>query len=179
MRRHVTAAFVAVLAVSVTFASPAGAGSRPTRTEVRGGWFNEAGFVPLSATATSDPDVYKMDFTGGSIWDGSFDGHTVIRGTALMNVTTGAVSGSYTEVFYGTYEPDGRTGSVTTKGRFVSDENSTFKARARIVGGSCGFTGSRGTIAYDGLSVHGGYVGTWIHPAGEPSAEPCAPPAPA
>jgi hypothetical protein len=97
----------------------------------------------------------------------------VIQGVALLHVSSGVLSGTYTETFYGTYVKDQRTGTLTTKGRFGTTEQQTFFARARIVGGTCGFAGSGGWMSYDGASVHGGYVGSWRHPAPAPSSGPC------
>ncbi|MDP9183149.1 MAG: DUF3224 domain-containing protein [Actinomycetota bacterium] len=164
-----------VLALAATITAPAVQAAQRETTQVRGGWVNDISFIPTSATPTSDPEVFKVDFTGGSLWDGDFTGRTVVHGTALMNITTGALTGTYTETFYGTYVPDGRTGSFTTRGTATSTEHLTFFARARIVSGTCGFAGSTGQLAYDGLSVHGGYVGRWAHPRTPPSSEPCLP----
>jgi hypothetical protein len=163
---------LAVLLALLTGLAPA-ATARSTATDVRGGYVNELGFVPTSVAPTADPDVYRLSFTGGSIWDGDFVGHTVIQGVALMHVSTGVVGGSYTETFYGTFVPDHRTGSLTTRGHFTTTEQQTFLARARIVGGTCGFNGSSGSMRYDGASVHGGYVGSWRHPAATPPSTPC------
>ena len=169
-----------------TVIAGAGAWAKPkpatTTTEVRGGWVNEAGFVPTELAPTSDPDVYTATFSGGSVWNGDFTGHTAIHGVAAMNVMTGDMEGDYTETFYGTYYPDAqsapRYGSLTTKGHFHVTSNLEFITRAKIVSGTCGFAGSSGTMAYDGFSTNGGYVGSWTRPSGAASLDPTCTPAP-
>lgn len=147
-----------------------------TATTVRGGFINEAGFIPAGEpTPGPDPGSFVIPFTGGSTWNGSFTGHTVINGVATL-YSNGALEGTFTETFYGVYEPDRRTGSLTHSGTFSSDEHSLFTARSRIVGGTCGFLDSSGSLAFDGASTNGGYIGTWRQPKGFTAPpEPCTP----
>jgi hypothetical protein len=165
---------VAVLAFGTAPQAQAERPQRTSATVVRGGYVNDAGFVPAGLPSPGRvPGSYVVPFTGGSTWNGSFTGHTVISGTATL-YETGAVEGTFTETFYGVYVPDQRYGSLTHTGRFSSDEHSLFWARSRIVGGTCGFASSSGTFAFDGASTNGGYVGRWRQPAGfAPPAGPC------
>ncbi|MBK5305124.1 MAG: hypothetical protein JJD92_00395 [Frankiaceae bacterium] len=173
----------AALGISVIDGSGAWAKPKPatTTSEVRGGWVNEAGFVPSDVKETSDPNVFTVTFTGGSIWNGAFTGHTVVHGVATI-ATSGAMDGDYTEIFYGTYYPDlesaPRIGSLTTKGHVHVTSDLEFTARAKIVSGTCGFAGSTGSMSYDGMAVNGGYVGRWTRPAGAAAVDPTCAPAP-
>ena len=150
-------------------------GKPTTSTVVRGGYLNEAGFVPYHPpTPGPVPGSYVIDFRGGSTWNGSFTGHTIIEGTATL-YANGALTGTFTETFYGVYVPDQRYGSLVHTGTFSSDEHSIFWVRSRITGGSCGFASSTGTFAFDGASTNGGYIGDWRQPKGFVPPSPCFP----
>jgi len=168
------------------WADPGKSGKQPT-TAVWEGWVQDAGGV-VSATPTSDPDVYTVTYAGGSIYECDFTGHTMFRAEgATLNVKTGGSSADYTETFYGTCTAGLRStpavGLLTFKGHFEVTQDLTFLATADIVGGTCGFTSSSGSLAYNGFMANvgnGGYVGSWTQPAGaapEPR-ELCTPAAP-
>lgn len=169
---------VVAMCLSAAFATPSLAAPKSVSTFVNGGWVNETGIVFTGLTPTADPTVYSFTFSGGSIWDGDFTGHTVVQGAGFVNVLTGAFRGTYTETLYGTYLPDHRTGSLTTVGSVSTTPTLGFTAVARIVSGTCGFAGSKGRMRYDGTIVHGGYVGSWVHPRTTPAADPSCTPAP-
>jgi hypothetical protein len=168
MRVLVAAALVAGVATgSIAWAKPKPA---TATSEVRGGWANEAGAVISDLKPTGDPNVFAVTFTGGSVYDGGFTGHTVVHGDGTI-ATSGEMDADYAETFYGTYSPDlesaPRTGSFTMKGHLHITSDLQFTARAKIVSGTCGFAGSTGSMAYSGMAVNGGYVGSWSRPAPE------------
>ena len=146
-------------------------------TKVVGSWVNEAGCVPIGLAPTNDAQTFDITCSGGSIWTGDFTGHTVVHLEGTV-ATSGAMSGTYTETFYGTYVPDQRIGSLTTQGTVTVGTAGEFSARAAIVSGTCGFAGSSGSMAYDGFALYGGSVGSWTHPAGPAPSGPCTPAAP-
>lgn len=167
-------ALVAATAVASLVCGGVATGKSKPRTvtsTVVGGWFNDAACVPTGGAPTADPDIYTFVCEGTSTWDGHFTGKTVIHAKGTTNVKTGVTRGAYSETFYGTYVPDLRTGTLTSTGSFVlADLN--FVARGEITGGTCGFAGSRGVLAFDGHLAHGGYTGRWTRPASA-AAAPC------
>ena len=158
-------------------AIPAATGTADKKTPataVRGGWVNDLSCVPRGLSATDDPAAFGIECSGSSLWDGDFLGRTILHlhGTIALS---GRMEGTYDEVLFGTYAGDHSHGALHTHGYFVVDENAAFLARATIVNGTCDWAGSTGTMAYDGFSTNGGYVGEWVRPSTTPADPACNP----
>ena len=168
-RAGVLLCLVAIVAMA---AHPVEAKAKDKRVEVRGGYVNHVACVPLGP-----PDIdglVRQECQGHSTWDGDFTGYSVARIDATIDPLTGRMSGTYEETFVGRYVRDGSFGSLHTRGSVWVDENQAFVARAEIVGGTCSWSAARGSMAFDGHGLNGGYVGSWSGPASAP-AEPCNP----
>jgi hypothetical protein len=153
-----------------------GGGSKTERRHppvwVRGGYVND--LQGCSPAPGPSPYLLTLECWGGSVWDGGWSGHTIIHLIATVDMA-GRFAGTYQEWFTGTYLGDNSYGGIHTRGHFSIDENNQFIAQAKIVGGSCGFAGSSGSVAYDGNSVHGGFVGEWFRPPTKPGPATCVP----
>jgi hypothetical protein len=76
------------------------------------------------------------------------------------------VSGTIDEWLYGMSWADGSIGGLHFTGSYsISSTDGGFAATATIVGGTCDFAGSSGTLSFTGYTANGGYSGTWILPA--------------
>lgn len=135
-------------------------------TTVRGGWVNDTACPFGQLGPTSDPTTFAIDCRGASsIFTGGFTGHTLTHITGTIDVH-GNVKGSFDEWFYGRYMGDGTQGELHYQGTVNIDGGTgEFFAEARIVDGTCGFVGSKGSFAFDGNPLIGGYTAKWIRPA--------------
>lgn len=149
-----------------------------TTVTVRGGYINDAvgPCNPVTAkTGPGTPPSYAtVSCLGGSLYNGALSGHTVINLKATF-YTNGNATGTFDEWFYGTYTADRTVGGIHWKGSFsINGATGAFQASAAIVGGTCDFAGSSGSMSYTGHEVNGGYVGTWTRPS-TTSRMPCNP----
>jgi hypothetical protein len=140
----------------------------------RGGYVNDLPCIPLGAGTGADGSV-DLVCSGGSIWDGDFLGRTVIYMRQTID-SASHVTGTYEEFFVGTYAGDQSRGGIHTKGYFVVDEKNSFYARAEIVGATCDWAGSSGSMVADGFVVNGGYVVTWNRPPASAASDPACNP---
>jgi hypothetical protein len=142
----------------------------PPPITIRGGYINDLNCVPTGVSPTDDDQVYNVECTASSMWNGDLTGREVVhfKGTAD---TSARVTGTYEGVFVGTYAGDHSHGGLHTTGYFEVDENSQFFARATFTG-TCDWAGSEGSFNADGFSINGGWVAQWKRPAVPPVADP-------
>lgn len=141
-----------------------------TTITVRGGWFTDAAASYCNPTATTmdpgfPPSYVVLHCITGQAVDGSFMGHSVATTITKVNSNTGA-TGTFDEWIYGMYWGDGSVGGLHVRGTFtISSVDGGFSSTGTIVGGTCDFAGSTGTLNSTGYGVTGGYSGSWILPA--------------
>ena len=137
---------------------------------VRGGWVSDAANAYCDPTTVkvgpgTPPSYVVTQCIGGQAVDGSFMGHSIVNTTETL-YTNGAISGSFDEWIYGVYWGDLSQGGLHVRGTFnVSATDGGFVATGTIVGGTCDFAGSSGTLNSTGYVANGGYSGSWTLPA--------------
>lgn len=91
-------------------------------------------------------------------------GHSIA--TTVMRVfPNGGATGTFDEWIYATSWGDGGIGGLHVSGTFeISSVDGGFSSHGTIVGGTCDFAGSTGTIDSTGYGLTGGYSGQWIRP---------------
>ena len=156
--------------VAIVPTAPVGA-AEVESTEVVGGWVGElpcpfTSAKPSAATQT----VVAFDCASGTIWDGSWVGHTLYKATGTVELLTGDLHGTLDETLVGAPAGSGATGTLHLTGTVdIDGRTSTAVVRERIVGGTGAFEGSSGDVVFEGTQLgpvtgHGGYHGTWRHP---------------
>lgn len=173
---------VLLLGILIPLVSASAATAKPRQSdpppvppiEVVGGWVNDVGCIPAGGGATDDPHVFAAECAGTTTWNGDLSGKTILHVSGTV-ATDGSMQGEFEELFVGTYLGDRSTGALLTRGAFTIDSKGAFRARATIVGGTCDWSGSSGSLAFDGYQLNGGYVGTWFRPPVTPSSTPCTP----
>lgn len=146
---------------------------------VRGGWLNDAPCLVVDPNGTSvDPEGSTMEITctGTTFWNGGFTGRTVLTVQAHIDAN-GNVIGTADEWFYGMYLPDKTVGGLHMTHRFSVDGTTrSFYSEAILIGGTCGFAGSRGTGIFIGYQEFGGYTLSWERdPASATAPATCNP----
>ncbi|MGQ0434927.1 MAG: hypothetical protein ACT452_21265 [Microthrixaceae bacterium] len=147
----------------------------PPPITVRGGYINDLSCVPTDVGPLGVAQEYDVECTATTLWNGDFTGRTVAHIHRTV-AASGRMSGTYEEMFVGTYAGDKSYGGLLTKGYLEVDENAQFFARAEIVSGTCAWAGSTGSMSFDGFGVNGGYVGQWNRPAVTPAVDPTCDP---
>jgi hypothetical protein len=145
------------------------------RVVLDGQFVEESPGVPNPADCKldlADLTLAQCAFVAGTATlTGTWRGQNLTAGTATIDLETGATAGTYEETFTGFSDHRG-FGTVMSEGNFEfgaldpSTGAQSFRAAARIVGGSGDFAASRGHITYTGSLVGavgtGSYHGTWI-----------------
>ena len=150
---------------------------RQKATTVRGGWINEPPFCDPRGSEVgpgTPPESVSFSCVAVSPVTGGWTGHNVerVEGTLYSN---GDVTGTADAWFYGIYTADKTYGGIHFRGTFSIDgATGAFEEEAQIIGGTCAFAGSSGTISFFGYQLYGGYVAEWFRPANA-STEPCNP----
>jgi hypothetical protein len=145
-----------------------------TTTVVRGSFINTAEVCSAATPHSGDPTKVDVACDASSTYTGGLDGETRDHLTATVDLATGDITeGAFDEWFYGTYSgEDGSLGGLHYAGSFFIDgKTSSFHATAKILGGTCFFKGSRGTVNFDGMEVYGGFVMKLIRPAPVPASD--------
>ena len=158
-------------------------GAHPAPITVRGAWFNDVpAFYCYPGTIKPGPGTppgsVQLSCLGGSAYAGAWTGHTQFTQASTV-YQNGDIRGTYDEWFYGIYTADDTTGGIHWHGTYgVDAATNAFFADATIIGGTCGFAGSTGTVSFSGISTNGGYVGSWSHPhsAVDELCDPVMPP---
>jgi hypothetical protein len=158
-----------IVGCSLLIATPAMSSRQPSHeSSVRGTWTNPLGSCVAHITRF-DPATGDLSCTGTSAWTGTWRGATTWTVTGNQNPTTGAGSGRIDEVFIGR-AAHGRSGSLTFVEHFTLDATGKIAIHGRIVKGTGGFKGSRGTASWIGTSSatdgsgSGTYRGRWRPP---------------
>ena len=168
----------ALLAIAVLGCVPS-ANAAVTIT-VRGGWVNDAPAVfcnPSNATVGPGvpPSAVTLRCLAGALFDGSFMGHSIAT-TVQTARTSLSVTGTIDAWLYGMYWVDGSVGGLHYKGSYsISSADGSFTATTTIVGGTCDFAGSTGTLNFSGYTLNGGYSGSWILPVAPNGYTPGSP----
>ena len=159
--------FVAVVAV---IGGPA-PGRAAVSTDVRGGYLS---ILPTTftsvATTPHHPAQLKFTLVGGSVWDGSFTGHTLYTASGTFDVISGDVRGTIDERLIGIDTATRKRGILHVVGTFAVDgATDGLIVSERIVGGAGVFAGSSGWLEFDAFILptstgYGGYHGVWTHP---------------
>jgi hypothetical protein len=160
-----------VIAIALSSAGAANAKPKaPAPITVRGGFVNLPPTYCNPATITPGPGTPPGSFTGMCAGAGPFDGGWtgIAYDTYRITVdTAGNASGVSDSWLYARYMGDGTYGGLHFKGTFSIDAaTGSFQESARIVGGTCAFAGSSGSISFTGQESHGGYVASWSRPSG-------------
>lgn len=173
MRFFIKVAGIVLVTAGLTGTLPApSVAAAELKTEgVVGGWFNG---LPCPFTAAEPPasnsSTVAFECMSGSIWDGSWVGHTLYRVAGTLDVVTGDIHATVDETLLGVVSATRAAGTLHLVGTAdVDGETGTLIVRERIVGGTGAFEGSSGTVVFDGAQValvagHGGYQGSWTHP---------------
>jgi hypothetical protein len=150
-------------------ASPAPAAELKS-AEVVGGWVGE---LPCPFTAAepsaSDATIVMFECVSGSMWEGTWVGHTLYRAAGTLDVVSGDIHATVDETLVGLVSATRAAGTLHLVGSVeVDGATGSMVVRERIVGGTGAFEGSSGTAVFDGAQValvagHGGYQGTWTH----------------
>ena len=177
MRRRMFGLLIIALAIS---AATPGHATRPNQVTVRGGFVNEP---PLCDPTTvmpgpgTPPGSFTASCSGGSPFNGGWTGHDVYQLTGTL-YPNGDFEGFSDAWLYAVYTGDGTYGGIHFRGAFSIDGTTGgFEEEARIVGGTCAFKGSTGTISFTGHELYGGYVAKWSHPdnRADPTCNPFNP----
>jgi hypothetical protein len=167
-----------VIAVALLATGPVHA-SRAGRVSVKGGWVNEPPFYcdPNSVTfgPGSPPSSISAVCVLTSPVDGGWTGFNLDTVDATV-YTNGDMGGTADSWFYGTYTKDNSVGGIHFAGSFSIDgATSSFSEESRILGGTCAFAGSSGSISFVGHTLYGGYLADWHRAAGPAPSQPCDP----
>lgn len=179
--KRLTGLLIAWVVGAVVVAAPVSAKPKsdaPKPITVRGGFVNLPPAYCNPATITPGPETPPGSVSGSCAGAGPFDGgwtgvaYDTYRITVYANGDAGGTAEGW---LYARYMGDGTYGAIHFKGTFSIDgETGTFVERADIVGGTCDFAGSSGTIWFTGHEAHGGYVARWSRPD-RGSTAPCNP----
>lgn len=127
--------------------------------------------APVSAAEGTSVRGTYVNYGPGAILTGGFAGLTFATTNAAIDMQ-GNVSGTFDEWFYGRYVADGTQGGLHYTGTFIiTAATAGFVAEGTIVGGTCGFAGSAGTITFVGSAAFGGYTADWVRPAARASSD--------
>jgi len=175
MFRALTVSVVAIALVSGGAVQAKPAKSKTTTAEIRGSYINNVGCVPTDVRPhADDPTKFDASCDLGSTYTGGLVGHTAGYMTITVDTLSGDVSGTFDEWFYGTYTGDsGSYGGLHYVGSFFLDgATNSLGGTGEIVGGTCSFTGSSGTLRFDGANVYGGFVWQLTRPNPTPVPAP-------
>jgi len=170
MRRISTAGVLfAALAVLI-----AGSAQAAPATEIRGSYVNNVGCVPRDVKPHADPTKFDVTCYVGSTYTGGLVGHTAGHMRVTVDTVTGNMSGTADEWFYGRYPgDDGSYGGIHFTASFSIDgKTNSLRGTGKIVGGTCSFTGSKGTLSFDGFDVYGGFIWQLTRPNPKPVSSP-------
>ena len=182
-KRHVRVLSATVIAIAlagggVAQAKPARQ-PKTTTTEIRGSYVNDVPCVPRDVTPhAGDPTKFDASCDLKSTYTGGLVGGPVGHMKITVDTVSGNMSGTMDEWFYGTYSgEDGSFGGIHFAGSFFVDgKTNTLWGTGKILGGTCSFTGSQGTLRFDGVGVYGGFVWQLTRPNPAPvSAPTCNP----
>ena len=178
-KRLVQVLSATVIAIALTGGGVAQAKPAPppktTTTEVRGSYVTDVGCVPRAVTPhAGDPTKFDGSCYFGSTYTGGLVGHTAGHMTVTVDAISGNMSGKFDEWFYGTYTGDsGSYGGVHYAGSFFIDgQTSTLWGTGKILGGTCSFADSKGSLRFDGMDVYGGFVWQLTRPNPAPVPAP-------
>jgi hypothetical protein len=160
---------LAMAAVLAVMAGPA-PGRASTETIVRGGYLS---VLPTTFTSVAvdrhHPTLVTFTLVGGSIWDGSFTGHTYYKAAGTLDLTSGDAWGTVDERLIGIVTATRKVGTLHVAGTFrVDGATDTAIVAENIIGGAGAFAGSTGWLEFDAFLLptstgYGGYHGVWRH----------------
>jgi hypothetical protein len=138
--------------------------------EAQGGWI-EALPCPYTALAPAAglPTTVSWTCPAGTLWDGTWTGHTHFIAKGATDLVSGDGTGTLDETFVGTAPADHSKGSLHLLGDWVMDgASSTIRIHETIVDATGQFAGAKGQVTFEGLLGgnlgHGGYHGWWSRP---------------
>jgi len=166
--RRLRGVLVGIAVAGAVLAGPM-PGSASSETVVRGGYLS---VLPTTFTHVKPnprhPGRVAFTLVGGSVWDGSFTGHTYYTASGTYDLVSGDVSGTVDERLIGVVTATRRRGILHVAGTFRLDgSTNALIVSETILGGAGAFAGSRGWLEFDAFILptstgYGGYHGEWI-----------------
>jgi hypothetical protein len=161
-----------IFGLSMIFAAPEleVTAAAPPTAHVQGGWIEALPCPYTTLTpAAGHPTTVSFTCTAGTLWDGTWTGHTyfVLKGT--LDLVSGDGTGTADETFVGTALADHSQGTLHFLGdwTFYGATNS-YRGHEVIVDAAGQFAGAKGEVDFEGMEAglfgHGGYHGWWSRP---------------